>query len=150
MPTSADEIVAQKIIEIAKQDGVFLEGKSIEQLLEAIRIKRRQRGKNLNSNSPIGESKRMAKKRQEQEKLAIGRWVRWSPQGSPNQLEGEILAYVPRGTEVPLEGLDISVRSRLNFNPAWKTQYDRYLVAVRTKRTTRYSTPRVSSVSIVD
>ena len=150
MTQTADDIVSQKIVSIAQQDGVYQQGDSIAQMLEKIRVKRRQRGKNVHSYNPIGESKNTIKKRQEIEKLAVGSKVHWESQinGSVKRKEGTIMAYVPRGTKVPLEGLDIPVSSRMKFNPAFTTAFDRYLIAVLEKRTIRYFAPRASSVSI--
>lgn len=93
----------------------------------------------------------MAEKKEVTTLLAIGSKVKWNAQASgySKPREGEILAYVPALTKVPLEGVDTSVLSRLTFDPNGKTAHDRYLIAIRTPRTTRYSTPPASSVSLI-
>lgn len=151
MTKTSDTIIVQLMIDIAKQDGTYVEGDTLQQTIEKTRIKRGQRGKTQYNYDQIGESKAMTKKRQEVAKLAIGSKVRWESQagGHVKPMEGEVLAHVPAHTNVPLEKVDMSVLSRLTFDPNGKTPHDRYLVAVKYPRTTRYSTPPVNSVSVV-
>jgi hypothetical protein len=151
MTKTSDAIVVELIVDIAKRDGTYVEGDTLEQTLEKARIKRGQRGKNRYNYNQIGESKAMAKKRQEVAKLAIGSKVRWDSKagGHIKPMEGEVLAHLPANTNIPLEGINMSVLSRLTFDPNGTTPHDRYLVAVKYPRTTRYSTPPVNSVSVV-
>jgi len=148
MSKNSDKIINKIILSIAKKDKVYVEGDSSETTLEKLRVKRRQRTKKLHSNNPIGESKKMKDNRQEKEIIKSGSWVTWTSQsqGSAKRKEGEILAYVPRGTKVPLNGVDTSVPSRMQFDPEQTSVRDRYLVKVLEKQTIRYFTPIASLV----
>jgi hypothetical protein len=143
MSKTADEILLKITIAIAKKDKVYVEGDTYDVMMEKLRVKRQQRRKNLHSDNPIGESKRMKAKRQEKERIVVGSWVSWTSQsqGSEKKKEGEVLAYVPRNTKVPLGNVDTTVSSRLKFDPEQTSMRDRYLVKVLEKTTIRYYTP---------
>jgi hypothetical protein len=81
------------------------------------------------------------------QKLSVGSRVKWKLNPSSSQsIEGEILAYVPASTKIPLEGIDVS-KFGDKIDPSGITGHDRYLVLVRTKHLTRYFTPAIDLVS---